>query len=133
MDEYENKIIELTYKLTQKETGNIKSVIGVMDLIYSLSEEVTSRDKKLKFSNEFKKTLSVRVIVSVSDILFQNSLISEELFTYIKETVDNQNISLFIEFLEDINEIWIQNISKHCLCFSRNNNKDKIKRFKKLR
>lgn len=132
MDEYENKIIILANRLTKKECGNIKSIIGVMDLLNTLTEEITKREKGKKFSYEFKKELSIKSLLTVSSILYKKDLISPELHKYIKETIESKNTIIFIEFLEDIQELWLQNINKHCLCFVKNDNKKKLKKFKKL-
>lgn len=132
MDQYENNIIMLANKLTKKECGDIKSIIGVMDLLYTLTEEITNRQKGEKFSYEFKKDLSLKSLLTVSRILYKKELISKELYSYIREKVEDQNTIIFIEYLEDINEMWLQNINKHCLCFVKNNNKKKLKKFKKL-
>lgn len=132
MDEYENRVLELAEKLTEKECGNIKSAFGVMDLIYSLVEETTRRIKKKKFSPEFKKALSTRVLDTTIDILYSKNLISQDLYDYFKRSLMLDNITHFIDYLDDISEIWMQNITKHFLCFKRNNN-GKLKKLRKLK
>jgi len=132
MDEYETKVLELAEKLTEKECGNIRSAFGVMDLVYSLAEETTRRVKKKKFSYEFKKILSTKVLEAVVDILYSKNLISQEIYDYFKRSLMLNNITHFIEYLEDINEIWVQNISSHCLFFKKNNN-GKLKKLRRLK
>ena len=132
MDSYEKDLILLTKKLTSLECGNIRSVFGLLDLIYSLAEETTRRIKNKKFSPEFKKALSIRVLGAVTNILYSKNLISQELYEKVKNTLVLDNINIFVEYLEDISDIWLDNLQKHCLCFSKNNN-GKLKKLRKLK
>ena len=128
MDAYENNVLELAEKITKKECGDIKSIFGLLDMVYNLVEETTRRIKKEKFSSEFKAELSNYVLNGVTEILYKKELISEELFNLVKGT----SVSEFLDHFIDIAEIFIQNINKHCLCIKINSN-NKIKALRKLK
>jgi len=130
MDQYEKEILELAEELTELETGNIKSVAGIMNTVYNIVEETIRRNKnKEKLSVAFKKELSIKVLRNVVEILKSKELISENLYDLIIDNIDNENVELFIDLFEDINEIWESTISTGCLCFKKKK-KNNIKKLK---
>jgi len=134
MDKYENQILDLAQKITEKETGNIRSVIGIMNIIYGLVEEITRRNKK-KLKNEgllseaFKKEISIRVIKGVVEILYDKELIDYNLYEAIIENINTENLNIFLEFIEDITEIWNSELLNGCIC----RRKEKKNVFRKIK
>lgn len=112
IDKYNTEIISLAEKLTKKQTGEIKSKLGVIILVYKLIKKVSKRKKKL--DKEFKIIIGIKVLRKITEILKDKGLITLGLHNEILDYLDNDNIMEFVEFLEDVIEIWES--GKCCKC-----------------
>ena len=104
MDQYERDIISLAEKLTKKKSGEIKSKLGVIILVYKLIKKTAKRKKKP--SKEFKIIIGLRVLRRITEILQLKGLITISLHNDIMDYLDSDNLSEFTEFLEDVIEVW---------------------------
>lgn len=130
MDQYEAKAIKLADRLTKKEAGNIRSIFGVVNLTYRVVEETMrrSKDKENKHSEAFKKELTIRVLRSITELLRENDVISEDIFNVIINNLNDENLEMFLEIIEDVIEIWNSDIVRGCFC--RKKKADSIKKIK---
>jgi hypothetical protein len=112
MDDYEKQSLELVDKLTIADTGDIKSIFGVVNLVYAISDNILKRNVK-KPSPEFKKELSLKILKTLTSKLKEKNLINDIIAN---EILNNDNLEIFINFIEDIIEFWESDIFKGCLC-----------------
>jgi hypothetical protein len=132
MDDYQRQIIKLADQLTEKEVGEPRSVIGIISLVHNLVEETIRRVKtKKKLPEAFKKELSVRVLKNVVEILNEKNLINNILFETIIDNLNQGNLSLFLELIEDVIEIYNSQIVQSCLC-GKKNKRNNLKKLKTL-
>lgn len=121
MEAYQESINELAGKLTQKQTGKIKSVYGVMNLVYSLVEETIRRNKKkimkeFNITPDFKRELTINAIKTVTQTLGDKKLISIDLTTNILSQIEDDKIDIFVEIIDDVMEIWLNDLLSKCGC-----------------
>ena len=132
MDQYVVRGLQLAELLTEKEVGKPKSLVGVTNIVFSIVEEVTRRYKTTDYdikSVEFKKELTIRLLRDMTLILKRKGLIDERISDLVSFNLNNENVDTFLEFVDDIREIWDSELLTGCLCFKKKK-KDKLKKLK---
>lgn len=113
-EKYQEIALKIAYKLTEDNTGEIKGIIGFVDLVCRIVEQSCKTvSKKKKLSPEFKKELACNLMVSILDVLNSKQLIDGQTFFLIRDNITGENITFIKESIDEVINIW--NIHKNSI------------------
>lgn len=113
-DKYQEYALKLAAKLEREHVGEIKGLVGLMDLVCRIVEETCKRNKKNKerLSPQFKRELAIMISSAVLDKLYEKGLIEEDIYKFISYNLTDDNIVYLGHTIDDVISIWNNN-KKH--------------------